>query len=689
MKNHYQKQSPGRTRLFYILCILLPLVVSLALLGCSSVKTHFLPNDQQLEGRSYSACCLKEKSDGLIYYLPMGKLHINAVLNTNLTTNFALMTETLSNGAMVTNFAVKVRYITNTVSVTYSPTNFQVQIFPLTLAYSNFSLTLTNSSPLSQASTNIAMSTNLAGSTNYVFTNTAAGGAQPLFTNSASSFSTSSNFTISGAISNPPSAGPQVSATIYSNTPFLYYPTNSTYSNNTEQVVTFEMPSIKTNYYYNITLGVDYVADQSNAFVLDPKMDPAHDDNFNVIVDGNGLLSTVATTNTDETGNALASLAQAAGQAFELAAGGFPSVGSISPGAGHFTAPIPGEFDPTLHTGDVVAPEIASRLPAMDERLALGINFGVQSNILRHLNDWEANGNTPESLAHLQRVLLDALNNTITTNVQLDAYNFYTAGVALRPKTAWLAASMGTNPPLRRIELLNRMLLEDAFPGQIEKTPLSSSITLPPPTPLPQYIDISFNPFDMNEMSDASNQLHSAGLNLLHITNFLSTYDQFTNVNSLVTKGSIGGIYYRQPLPYEVSVSDSASNVVSRALLFPNFSPTMHLDFKKTLFATRGTQVSMTNGFVTSYGVNKPSEIAGAAAIPGQLISSLTSGITNIVQLRLNLATGQSQISSAQLLYQSNLLQSISNQIVMQKAWQDYKAGLPAKGNPATPPSSQ
>ncbi len=174
-------------------------------------------------------------------------------------------------------------------------------------------------------------------------------------------------------------------------------------------------------------------------------------------------------------------------------------------------------------------------------------------------------------------------------------------------------------------------------------------------------------------MFNASNQLYLAGLNLLGITNFLGTTNRFSYLNA-AAHHSVNGIYYRQPIPYEVSISDSANNVVSRALLFPNFSPIMHLDLKKAMFVTRGAQISMANGFVTSYGVDKPSQIAGAAALPGELITSLTSGITNIVQLRLNIATGQSATSSAQLLNQSNLLQSISNQMVILNASQAYDA---------------
>ena len=94
-------------------------------------------------------------------------------------------------------------------------------------------------------------------------------------------------------------------------------------------------------------------------------------------------------------------------------------------------------------------------------------------------------------------------------------------------------------------------------------------------------------------------------------------------------------------------------------MLLPNLSPIVHLDMRKASFVQNVSQVTMTNGFISSYSFTKPSSFMALANYPLVLLSDITSSLTNLVQLRINLGNAQ---NSLQAINNSNqVLQSIAN----------------------------
>ncbi len=91
------------------------------------------------------------------------------------------------------------------------------------------------------------------------------------------------------------------------------------------------------------------------------------------------------------------------------------------------------------------------------------------------------------------------------------------------------------------------------------------------------------------------------------------------------------GVCFRLPIPYRITagVSVGGDATVSSAIVaLPNDGPIIATDFSRALFVQKVTNASFTNGVLTSLSVTKPSEAAGAVALPSQIIAAFFSGIT-------------------------------------------------------------
>ncbi len=658
--------------------VCLPLLL-LVILGCSSLVSRRVPQYGQRPAPQ------PRQSEGLGYFLPLGKVHIVAALNVTLTTNFGIRTETLAGGHSVTNFATKVRVGTETISHTVSLTNFAAPQLPGALTFSNVTTTTTNQLVGVQLTTTAGSNQNLSVTTNYAYTNAppatgsnSSTNAPFAITNFVLSVTGSTNQLTNSITSNTPPTGQTVQTTVLtvSNLPAAYYPSNVYYSNDTEVITTTEQPMVISNYIYTITIAPDYVPDRANLFVLQPELDWFHDDSVSIGVDGNGLLSTVTTSNVDETGGVIVALAQTAIQSFELAAsGGLSGLGAV---------PAP---EGTPHYAEITANDddnwatLARGMLARNRSLGLGLTQTNRTRLQGTLD--KAADSTPGSAegVALKEAVVIAVNSIISRGAPLDPDEFRRAGVTLRPQTQALALLLDPTDGEHynnEVRLLNRLLLEDAFRGSLER--FRSSIPIPSLNP-PQSIDISFDPFVPEELAAAEDALMAGGLTIQNLASFSRAPEPYVGVGK-PAKRSVGGIYYRPPMPYQISISDKQGNVISRSVLLPNKSPILHINFDKAPFVSTVSQVNMTNGFISSYAINKPSSAQAIAQIPLVILSSITSSLTNLVQLKLNFATGQNSLAGAALTRQSNQLVSISNALTLLNAQQQLlKARSPATTN--------
>lgn len=282
-----------------------------------------------------------------------------------------------------------------------------------------------------------------------------------------------------------------------------------------------------------------------------------------------------------------------------------------------------------------------------------------------YLSDFGESENGPE----IQTLIVDALNRDITSRMMLDMDALRNADVSFRPATVWLAQTLSQAdlPDPAQKMVLNRMILEDALPGTMDHVVPNFAIW---PALPPVLIDVSFNPFDQKDLDRAIATLKSGGLTLQNADSFRKV----KNIYSSVSEGQYaktGGIYYRPAAPYEVCVADATGNAVWRSIPLPNKSPILHLKMGKAALVTAVSQVAMTNGFISSYNVSKPSSALAAAEIPVTILSSITSSLTNLLQLKLNLATGQNAL-------QTNQIVALSNSLALMNLQQQVNAALAA-----------
>lgn len=79
-----------------------------------------------------------------------------------------------------------------------------------------------------------------------------------------------------------------------------------------------------TNFFYRVTITAVIEPDPKYMFILRPNLSPCASDAMQINVNSQGLLTTVSSTNTDESGEVLVTLAQVAIESFKIAAGGLP-----------------------------------------------------------------------------------------------------------------------------------------------------------------------------------------------------------------------------------------------------------------------------------------------------------------------------------------------------------------------------
>lgn len=697
------------------------LVVATVLLGCSAIKSLQVNPKQNPNAPKHTnsppalqAAAPKEKdkgapkdkdkdvptrianpyhgdSAGLAYFLPMGKVHIVAIRTENLVTNSGTVRiayDPNNPAKFETNTVSIVKVITNTVVHSYYLTNDYAQVpFAPTLTYSNN--TFTSNTITGPPASNTTVFHWKDG------TNTLVGTliGPPTSNNLVSIQWQAGTNTFVGtpwtnAIVNTASYLTQT--TTLSNQPSQLFPTNSYYITNIEVTITTEQPQVTTNYIYNVTVSAAYYADRSNLFLLKPNRDWFHDDSASITIDNNGLLASVNGSNTDESGNIVVQLAQAAVQSFELVSG-LPSgaaVSAVTPSVMSLTTEEfmdamarPKPF--SVETNDIIDPD-SFLLDLIDTNKLLAMSKTVGTGDLeRLLND-------RDPYAEPTQVAKDIVSNL---NAFIDTWKFKTNTLEkahvqqLRRETQWLAQltqadTKNTNSPALK-QLLNRMVLEDAYAGHIKL--FTNPWVMSPKPSYPQKIDIAFDPFDAPQLAHAQAALNNALLTIDNAGEFSTPaitemYANWTN-NPLKSKS---GIFYRPPIPYEVRLSDAASNVVSTTVLLPNKSPILHLPMNKAPFVTAISQVTLSNGFVCSYSFSKPSSLNALASYPLVLLSSVTASLTNFIQLRLNLATGQNNLQSAAysaqaakntayLAQQNALLLSISNTMSLYNAQQALK----------------
>jgi hypothetical protein len=531
MKNKSERDVPSLSVVCGLFCLFLTTIL---IAGCAAVTSTWAnpkqnPDDPLGPGHwdrstkppTWISSPAYESRAGLAYFLPEGKIHIHAVRTPILITNYGMTFINFTNAdgtvIMLTNSVSINEYTTNSTTTTNVTLEFKNPPSPAMLVYANS--TSGSNNVIGPTGSNVALKLTAQVTISNIVTNGTV--TFNLASNSLATVTTSTNQTI--AVTNGTTqALPSYSKVIVS---------SYTKVINTQ-------PFVTTNFFYNVTVSVDYQADPDRLFLLRPQLNWLRDDSPSVTIDGNGLLSTVNASNYDQSANIAVALGETAVQSFMLA-GGIP-----------------------VSTG--------------------GPNVGA-------LRDYGA----------------------------MEAYfDGYTKDES---------------------DELFRRRLEQAVTN------------LPESLAFPQTIDVSYDPFDASDFIRATNELHQGGLTILNNPRFSkdNADKSWKNWTNGVQKET-SGVFYRPVIPYTVSIRDLTFNQVAATVLLPNKAPILNLPLDTAPFVSVISQVTFTNGLIGSYSVSKPSSFMALAECPLIIISDITSSVTNLLQLRINLGNGQAALQNTQ-----------------------------------------
>jgi hypothetical protein len=206
------------------------------------------------------------------------------------------------------------------------------------------------------------------------------------------------------------------------------------------------------------------------------------------------------------------------------------------------------------------------------------------------------------------------------------------------------------------------------------------------PEPLPKHLEYIFDPSDPTEIQKAKAAFEFGGHQLIDI--------ECVPLNGLaparmpakkekecdrLTEDEAGGVFYRNALPYILSVKpltigENNTNI-QQVVMLPNQAPIFEIDVRRAPFVGVNTAMTFTNGYLTSLDYTKPSEIEGFVSIPLELSKMALSVPTNLLQLKIDLANKGNELLEAQKKAADDraaLLSAISNLTYTTRVFQEY-----------------
>lgn len=129
------------------------------------------------------------------------------------------------------------------------------------------------------------------------------------------------------------------------------------------------------------------------------------------------------------------------------------------------------------------------------------------------------------------------------------------------------------------------------------------------------------------------------------------------------------GVYYRRATPLMVHVVKDGRTAELAPYAFANGEPIFQVDIRRSIFVTRKTKVTFTDGALTSVYVDKPSEVLAGVRLPIAIVDAFANALT----------AGQAQSRSA--LYQAQANKENSSAALIDVTTQQMAAGDASSGN--------
>lgn len=115
------------------------------------------------------------------------------------------------------------------------------------------------------------------------------------------------------------------------------------------------------------------------------------------------------------------------------------------------------------------------------------------------------------------------------------------------------------------------------------------------------------------------------------------------------------GVYYRAPLPYVLTITMEGSQIIKDnpvdisyikdvVAYLPNFSPILFMDITGAAFVRKVNNLSFDNGILTSFSITKPSQILAGLNIPLDILKSVATLPTELIQLKIDYSTAKTSL---------------------------------------------
>ncbi len=202
-----------------------------------------------------------------------------------------------------------------------------------------------------------------------------------------------------------------------------------------------------------------------------------------------------------------------------------------------------------------------------------------------------------------------------------------------------------------------------AFPGGELRGKDSSQI---------RYFDIAFDPKDFIvdgkgeaklQTSEAGEKLQGVGIRELKIIRMFDFSK--VKVADADTENNHNGVFYKPLLPYKLSFDHSVTlnsptedkktvksteyvNHYELIVFLPNEAPVVAVDVERAFFVKKVTKLAFADGILESVQIAKPSELLASARLPLEIVKSITSIPSEIIQLKIDYSSDNRKLYEAQ-----------------------------------------
>lgn len=189
-------------------------------------------------------------------------------------------------------------------------------------------------------------------------------------------------------------------------------------------------------------------------------------------------------------------------------------------------------------------------------------------------------------------------------------------------------------------------------------------------------------PLDLPTLQSSTNSLEYVKLKIAYVAQAGAPVETVT-----VAPSAVDGIYFRMPVPYELTIfADASPQAQADCLLpaeskqgaevsLPNGGKLFAENVSRAFSVQRTIGLTVQNGMLTGVDDTHPSEIYGLAQIPGKILAPIVAIPSNLFTIHLQKAQGEGSLTAADATILQNQLNIINNQTALSKAQEALTPG--------------